>query len=122
MKLIRLALAGCLLAAMVWAADPSGKWTGEVEGRNGQKREVSMNLKADGNALTGTMGGRQGDTDISNGKVDGDTISFDVVREFNGNSMKMHYVGKVSGDEIHFTVAREGAEGQGMEFTATRAK
>lgn len=122
MKLIRLALAGCLLAAMVWAADASGKWTGEVEGRNGQKREVSMNLKADGNTLTGTMGGRQGDTDISNGKVDGDTISFDVVREFNGNSMKMHYVGKLSGDEIHFTVSRDGGEGQGMEFTATRAK
>ena len=53
-----------------------------------------------------------GDTDISNGKVDGDTVSFDVVREFNGNSMTLHYTGKVAGDEIHFTVAREGGEGR----------
>jgi hypothetical protein len=122
MKLLRVMLAGLLLAAMVWAADVTGKWTGEMEGRNGQKREVSLNLKADGDKLTGTVGGRMGDTDISNGKIAGDTISFDVVREFNGNSMTLHYTGKVSGDEIHFTVAREGGEGQGMEFTATRAK
>lgn len=120
MKLIRLALAGCLLAVMVWAADPSGKWTGEMAGRNGQKREVSINLKADGDKLTGSVGGRMGDTDITNGKVDGDTIKFDVVREFNGNSMTMHYTGKVSGDSIQFTVAREGSDGPGMEFTATR--
>jgi hypothetical protein len=107
---------------MVWAADISGKWTGEMAGRNGQKREVTMNLKADGDKLTGSVGGRMGDTDISNGKVDGDTVSFDLVREFNGNSMTLHYTGKVSGDEIHFTVARDGGNGQGMEFTATRAK
>jgi hypothetical protein len=129
MKLLKVALAGCLLAAMVWAADVSGKWTAQMQGRNGQTREVSLNLKADGETLTGTMGGRMGDTDISNGKIDGDTISFDVVREFNGNSMTMHYTGKVSGDEIHFTVARSGGEGgngggggRNMEFTATRAK
>ena len=122
MKLLRVALAGCLLSAMVWAADVSGKWTGEMAGRNGQKREVTMNLKADGDKLTGSVGGRMGDTDISNGKVDGDTVSFDVVREFNGNSMTLHYTGKVAGDEIHFTVAREGGEGRNMEFTATRAK
>ncbi|HWF45730.1 MAG TPA: hypothetical protein VG168_01890 [Bryobacteraceae bacterium] len=122
MKLLRILLTGGLLAAMVWAADVTGKWTGEMEGRNGQKREVSLNLKADGDKLTGSVAGRGGDTDISNGKIDGDTVSFDVVREFNGNSMTLHYTGHVSGDEIHFTVAREGGEGQGMEFTATRAK
>ncbi|HEX4227777.1 MAG TPA: hypothetical protein VHZ07_03845 [Bryobacteraceae bacterium] len=132
MKLLRIALTGCLLAAMVWAADVTGKWTAQMQGRNGTQ-EVSMNLKADGDKLTGTMGGRMGDTDISNGKIDGDTISFDVVREFNGNSMTMHYTGKVSGDEIHFTVARAGGEGgngggggrfggRNREFTATRAK
>jgi hypothetical protein len=93
-----------------------------MAGRNGQKREVTMNLKADGDKLTGSVGGRMGDTDISNGKVDGDTVSFDVVREFNGNSMTLHYTGKVAGDEIHFTVGREGGEGRNMEFTATRAK
>lgn len=122
MKILRVALVGCLLAAMTWAADVTGKWTGEMAGRNGQKREVSLNLKADGDKLTGSMGGRMGDTDISDGKIDGDNISFDVVREFNGNSMKLHYTGKVSGDEIHFTVTREGGEGQGMEFTAKRAQ
>ena len=93
-----------------------------MTGRDGNKREVSMNLKVDGSKLTGTVGGPMGDTDISDGKVDGDTITFSVVREFNGNQMKMNYTGKVTGDEIAFKVARDGGEGRTNEFTAKRAQ
>ena len=67
------------------------------------------------------MGGPQGDTDITDGTVSGDTVSFNVVREFNGNSMKLHYTGKVAGDEIKFKMQREGADGPGQEFTAKRS-
>ena len=125
----------CLLSAAAYAADVTGKWTYEMPGRDGQTRQSSMNLKADGEKLTGTIAGRQGDTEISNGKVSGDEVSFDVVREFNGNSFKIHYVGKIAGDEIKFKIeapaggARKGGgEGKGKgggrmpsEFTAKRA-
>ena len=57
---------------------------------------------------------------ISDGKIDGDDISFTQVMEFNGNQMKLLYKGKVSGDEIKFTRQREGAE-RSVEFTAKRA-
>lgn len=109
-----------LTAVSVFAADVTGKWVAQVPGRGGQTREVTLNLKADGNALTGTMSGRRGDTPIEEGKIDGDNISFSQTMEFNGNSMKIIYKGKISGDEIKFTREREGGEGQVAEFTAKR--
>ncbi len=118
---IRLFVLLCALAAVAFAADVTGKWTAEMQGRGGQSMTQTITLKADGNNLTGTISGRNGDTEISNGKIDGDTVSFDVVREFNGNSMTMHYTGKVSGDQINFKMERQGGEGRSREFTAKRA-
>lgn len=119
-KAIRVLLIGSLVAVGLWAADVTGKWTAEMQGQNGTTT-TTMNLKADGNNLTGTVSGRNGDTNISDGKIDGNTIMFSVVREMNGNQMKMNYKGTVDGDVIHFTVMREGAEGQGRQFDAKRA-
>ena len=107
-------------AAVAFAADVSGKWVAQVPGRNGNTREVTFNLKADGSGLTGTISGRRGDMPISDGKIDGDNLSFTQTLEFNGNSVKFLYKGKVSGDEIKFTREREGGEGEPAEFTAKR--
>lgn len=116
---IRLALLSCLLAVAALAADVSGKWTAEVQGRNGTTTQT-FNFKVDGSALTGTIsGGRGGDVTISNGKVDGDNVSFDVTREFQGNSMTMHYTGTVSGDELKLKM--EGGRGGAREITAKRS-
>jgi hypothetical protein len=111
------------MAVVALAADATGKWTAEMQGRNGQTRQVNMDLKAVDGKLTGTVGGQQGETEISNGTISGDQISFDVVREFNGNQMKMHYTGTVSGDQISFKVKtiREGGEGRTAEFVAKRS-
>lgn len=123
MKTFWIVLAGILAATLIWAADVTGKWTAEVPGRGGEAMTVTMNLKADGNTLTGTVSGRRGETEISDGKVDGDNISFSVVREFNGNQFKQNYKGTVQGDTIHFTVTMEGGMGGGQsrKFDAKRA-
>ena len=115
MKMLKLMLAGCLATVTMLAADATGKWTAEQPGRDGNMQTITMNLKADGNALTGTVSGRRGDTEISNGKVDGDSVSFDIVREFNGNKMTIHYTGKLDGDTIHFTIKMEGGMGGGQD-------
>lgn len=112
----RLILAGTVTLVSLWAADATGKWTGEMEGRNGNI-PVNLTLKADGAKLTGTVAGRNGDTDISDGKIDGNDLSFSVVREFNGNQFKQNYKGKLDGDTIHFTVTREGGNGGGRART-----
>src|SRR5262245_28148404 len=112
--ILKLVLAGSVATVMAWAADISGKWTGETQGRNGNTMTVNMNLKADGAKLTGTVSGRNGDTEISDGKVDGDDVSFTVVREYNGTQFKQNYKGKVEGDVIHFSVTMEGGMGGGQ--------
>ena len=81
---------------------------------------MTFNLKADGDHLTGSVAGPRGENPISEGKVNGDEISFTQDLEFNGNKVKLLYKGKVSGDEIKFTRQREGAE-RAQEFTAKKA-
>ncbi|MBV8552358.1 MAG: hypothetical protein JOY54_13730 [Acidobacteriaceae bacterium] len=123
MKAIRLLLAGLLASALIWAADVTGKWTAELPARGGSTMTMTLNLKTDGNNLTGMIGGQRGEIQITDGKVDGDNISFSVVREFNGNQFKQNYKGKVEGDTIHFTVTMEGTNGNGRsrQFDAKRA-
>ncbi len=118
--LISMAALLVLLATAVYAADITGKWVAQVPGRDGGTREQVFNLKADGATLTGTIGGPQGDTPITEGKVDGNNISFAVVREMGGNTVKMLYKGVVAGNEIKFTTQREGSD-RTREFTAKKA-
>ena len=104
------------------AADVTGKWTAQVPGRGGQTREQTFNLKCDGEKLTGTVSGQQGDTEISDGKVKGDDVSFNVKMNFQGNDVKMVYSGKLVGEELKLTRKREGSDQPPAEFTAKRAK
>jgi hypothetical protein len=88
------------MSATMFAADITGKWAGKIETPNGS-RDVSMTFKADGAALTGTVSGRNGDTPIENGKIDGDNISFTVTRKFNDMEFKTNYKGTISGESIN---------------------
>ncbi len=116
------ALVFATLATASFAADITGKWTAEVPGRNGQTRTSTFDFKVDGEKLTGTTSGMQGDVPLVDGSVKGDDIAFNVEMNFNGNTMKMMYKGKVAGDVIKMTRTREGAEGPAQEFEAKRAK
>lgn len=108
-------------------ADPTGTWSWTTPGRNGgPDREQTLKLKADGSTLTGTLStpGRNGetrDTKIDHGKVTGDEVSFDITREFNGNSMTTKYKGKVSGDAITGKISFErNGETRDRDWTAKR--
>ena len=62
-------------------------------------------MKQDGEKLTGTVsGGRGGAAEITDGKVDGDKVSFTVVRKMQDREFKMQYKGTVSGDEMKLNV------------------
>jgi phage shock protein E len=95
-----------LLAAATYAADPDGNWIWTTPGRNGgAARESVLSLKTDGWQLTGKLStpGRDGqpvDTQISDGKVDGNNISFAVIRVFNGNTNTAAYSGTVANGQI----------------------
>lgn len=120
MRLASMAL--CLaFAGVLAAADVAGKWTAQVPGRDGATQETTFNFKVSGSTLTGTMVNPRGETAISDGKVDGDNLSFSVSLSFGGNDIKLLFKGKVTGSEIKFTRQREGGEGRVQEFTAKRA-
>lgn len=78
----------------------TGNWKSSFTNQDGQVRESTFKLKAEGEKLTGTASGRNNDATIDEGSIKGDEVSFKVTREFNGNKMVIKYTGKVSGDTI----------------------
>jgi hypothetical protein len=124
-----------VVAFVAVAADVNGKWVAEVEGRNGNTNHMTFALKADGGTLTGTvtggMMGRRGGgggggappaMEISNGKIDGDHVYFEVKREFNGNEFVTKYDGTISGDTLNLKETRNGQNGpQTRDIAAKRS-
>jgi hypothetical protein len=112
-------MAVCSLVAL--AADASGTWKASIETPNGTM-ENTFTFKVDGDKLTGTITmGQMGEGPISEGKVDGENVSFAVVREFNGNQFRINYKGKVSGDDMKLSGEVVGMD-RTFEMTAKRAK
>jgi hypothetical protein len=122
----RLLVAGLLVvlgtAAPALAADATGTWKWTIE-RNGNTVESTLKLKQDGQKLTGTMKRMDTESEIEDGKIAGDTVTFKVTREFNGNKFVLNYQGKVSADTIKGDIKfeREG-ETQTIEWNAKREK
>jgi hypothetical protein len=110
-------------------ADATGTWSWTMQPRGGgggnanaTPRKITLKLKADGEKLTGTVSqpGRPGqdgaaatprETEISDGKVKGDAVSFSVKREMNGNTFVIKYSGKVEGDSLKGKIEMPGRDG-----------
>jgi len=116
--LLMAALAMTLLTTSASAADISGKWKGTAEGPNGAI-ERTFTFKVDGTKLTGETESQMiGKSTITEGKVEGDKISFTINANFQGNEMKLAYAGTISGDTIKLQVDFAG-NGQ-VEYTLKR--
>jgi opacity protein-like surface antigen len=107
-----------LFAMAASAADITGKWKANVDTPNGGI-ELTFDLKADAAKLTGTVGSPMGEQAISDGKVDGDNLSFTV--KFNGQNGEfvINYKGKVTGSEMKLTSSFPGRE-ETFELTAKK--
>ena len=123
-----LILAVLILTGLVfaYAADISGKWTGQFDSQVGPQKYV-FEFKVSGTTLAGTAISEIGEagaaakatTPITEGKINGDEISFVENLNYQGMDLRMVYKGKVSGDEIQL----ERVEGGGNEkFVVKRAK
>jgi hypothetical protein len=102
-----------LLSVVVMAADIGGKWKAEFATADGTQRVNTFTFKVDGGKLTGTVAGTQDETQIQNGKINGDEISFTAERPFG----MFTYSGKIAGNEIKFKVT---FNDQSFEMTAKR--
>jgi hypothetical protein len=113
-----LLFAMCAISAL--AADISGKWAGTAEGPNGALQRT-FSFKVEGTKLTGeTESEMIGKSVITDGKVDGDNITFSIKANFQGNEMTLNYTGKIVGDQIKLSV-EIAAAGQAIEYTLKRA-
>jgi hypothetical protein len=72
-----------------------------------------VEFKVEGSKLTGTLENSQmpGAIEFKDGKIEGDKISFNYVRQMNGQDMKISWTGTLSGDEIKL---KRDAGGGGM--------
>jgi hypothetical protein len=120
----------CLCAALLMifpslhalaAIDVTGTWEGEFKMPDGTATfPLSFTFKQDGAKLTGSVANPQGGEPItiSDGKVDGDKISFKV--SFNGATIT--HEGTVSGDEMKLDSKSDSGEFPGGAIVLKRAK
>ena len=113
--LIGVLLTFCLFS---FAAAPTieGKWKSKMKGPDGDMEMVFVFKLIKGDSISGVVQSPMGDTNISRGKVTGDSFYFDV--DF--NDMKIHHQGKVTGDSISLKVS--GLQGEDMVMILKGAK
>jgi hypothetical protein len=83
--------------------DPTGTWKWErTRGEN--TRQYTLRIQLDGDKVTGTYASRRNDSNneskIENAKLEGDKLSFRVVREFNDRKFTINMQGKVAENTI----------------------
>ena len=102
------------------AADITGKWTASFDTQIG-KQEYTYDFVVKDSKLTGKMKSNLGESDVLDGKVDGDKVTFGELLKFEGMEVKITYTGTVvSADEIKFT--RNVADFATEELVAKRVK
>src|SRR5262245_18867707 len=95
-----------LLATLVSATDVTGKWKGSFDAGGGN-RDLTIDLKSDGNAVTGTVSGLEKPVEIKDGKLQGSEVTFWFTTEYQGNSYKLVYKGQLTGEEMKVTLGLE---------------
>lgn len=128
-------LAACALmtlgtASATSAASPDGTWSWSRAGRQGgDPVKTTLTLKMEGAKLTGKIStpGRQGgqarETEISDGTFKDGTVTFNVVREMQGNKFTTKYSGKLEGDAIKGKMEMDrNGETRSVDWEAKRDK
>ena len=120
MKKLILLLVAVSVGAL--AADITGNWKATAEGPQGQM-ERTFTFKVEGNKVTGeSTSTMMGKSTITDGKIEGDTVSFVLTGKFGDQEVKLNYKGKISGNEIKFTSEMAGGDGGGQAIQWTAKK
>lgn len=99
------ALALMLLAMMsptsIFAADIDGKWAGKWVGKN-EEIFLTFTFKAEGSKLTGTTENSYapGAAKIKEGRIDGQAVSFVVIRDIGGADVGVEWTGTLAGNKL----------------------
>lgn len=116
---LRLLLLAIFCLASVFGADIDGKWTATYEVQ-GNSITTTWDLKADGNKLTGKASSSLGERELTDGKIEGNNVSWTENVDAGGTAIKVTCKGTLNGDELKLT--RQVAEFGTTEVTAKRVK
>jgi alpha-galactosidase len=95
-------LVAVLLSRIVAAADLTGRWVAETQGR-----QTVFMLKSDGDKLRGYVASQQGNDYLTDGKITGDTVSFVAVGDFYGADRKVAYTAKITDEGLAISEPRQ---------------
>ena len=105
------------------AAAASGNWNTALILGDGNRIEGTLKLKQDGNKLTGATVRNENETQIQDGKIAGDEITFTVIRERDGRKVTAKYKGKITGDTVKGKVESDwSGDWQTLDWEGTRGK
>ena len=107
-KMFALSTLMLFFAAVCFAAVTTldGQWIGTLRTDDGNEYPLSYTFKIDGEKLTGTVKGPNGDLQIMDGEIHGSEFSFTV------NLMKMHllHTGKFYVDSVSLNIESDDAK------------
>jgi hypothetical protein len=105
--------------AIALAADATGKWAATFNTQVGEQK-YTWDLKADGSKLTGEYTSTNGEGVISDGKVDGDKLSWVENLKFQDMDLRIEYKAVIAGGDLK--VSRDVAGIATEEAVAQRIK
>jgi hypothetical protein len=121
--LLVMLMTNAMFPVATMAIDVTGTWKADIETQVGKFKYTYL-LKQEGTQITGKilseLEGEKRETVVLEGKLNGDTIEFVEMMNFQDNELKISYKGKVTGDEISFT--RQVGEYATEVFIAKREK
>lgn len=125
----RSAVVFAMLAAMVaspvsgqetkTSAKMTGKWEFTIDGPQGPD-VMTITLTQVGDTLTGKAESQFGAMALSKGKISGDTFSFALTMNGNGESMELPFSGKVTGETAEGSISMPMGDGMVMNWRAKR--
>lgn len=120
-RISSMALLVVLVASVAGAApDITGRWTASFDTQIG-RQDYTYQFQLKGSTLTGRASSDNGESDIQNGKVAGDKVTFLENFRYQGTTIPITYTGTIlSAGEIRFI--RQVGELATEEFVATRVK
>ena len=105
-KLSLLLLVAVVAVTAFAQTGPAGKWTGELSAADGHgvAQPVTVDLKVEGDALSGTVTeGALEPRPIMGASMEGTTVNFRTTRNLGGSDINVNWKGELKGEEMTLT-------------------
>ncbi len=118
-RLFALGVLAVTFLVIAYAAGATGKWTATFNTQVGEQK-YTWDLTAAGGKLTGKYTSSNGNGEITEGKVDGNNLSWVENLDYQGMPLRIEYKATLSGDELK--ISRKVADVATEEGVAKRAE